>query len=278
MHRVEGFSQFLAAMSQHGLEPAKEFEQDDGKLVRYQVRGDKSGTRNGWAVFYSEPVPAGAFGSWRTGEQHNWRAESFNRLNPGERSALAARMHEAQRMRREEEARVRAEAAARARRLWQTGRPATNSHPYLVAKGVPAYGIRALRQQLMIPGRDSSGMLHTLQFIGPDGSKRFLSGGRVAGCYYPIGKPGDVLLLAEGYATAATLYQATGYAVATCFNCKNLIAVAKELRAKFPRVTVLVCADNDADTTGNPGLTAAMAAAKAVGGRVALPLTKGVGA
>lgn len=171
----------------------------------------------------------------------------------------------------EEAARVQAGAAERARRLWDGAKPATDDHPYLRAKGVHAFGLRTLRDQLMIPARDTDGRLCTLQFIGPDGSKRFLTGGRIKGCYYAIGLPRGVLLLAEGYATSATLHQATGHAVAACFNCGNLLPVARALRAKLPHIQIVVAADNDINTTGNPGLTAARAAARAVAGCVAVP-------
>ena len=117
--------------------------------------------------------------------------------------------------------------------------------------------------------------LHTLQFISADGTKRFLTGGRFAGCYYAIGKPVDSLLIAEGYATAATLYEATGRAVTACFSCGNMEAVARALRHKFPKLKLILCADNDLATKGNPGLTNAWQAARAVGGYVAFPKLKG---
>jgi putative DNA primase/helicase len=48
--------------------------------------------------------------------------------------------------------------------------------------------------------------LHSLQFIEGNGEKRFLTGGRVSGCYFAIGNPneGKALCIAEGYATGAT--------------------------------------------------------------------------
>jgi putative DNA primase/helicase len=64
--------------------------------------------------------------------------------------------------------------------------------------------------------------------------------------------------------------------VAVCFNCGNLVAVARALRAKFPRLRFVVCADNDAGTPGNPGLTAAHQAAKAIGAGVAFPSFEGL--
>lgn len=264
-------NEFLNAIAAAGLAPVKPIELPEGKLVRYRVEGDKAGSRNGWAVLHRLPIPAGAFGSWKTGEQHTWRATTNETATPAERAEQQRKLQAAQQARAAEEARVRAEATARALKLWSGAKPATDDHPYLRNKGVHAFGLRALRDQLMIPARDADGRLHTLQFIGPDGSKRFLTGGRIAGCYYAIGRPDDALLLAEGYATAATLHQATGHAVAVCFNCGNLVAVARALRAKFPRLRFVVCADNDTATPGNPGLTAAHQAAKAIGARVAVP-------
>lgn len=262
---------FIGAMRDAGLCPARSLALPEGRLVRFRVEGDKPGSRNGWAIMHREPVPAGAFGSWRTGEQHAWRVKSNESLTPAQSAELRSKFAEARRLRAEEEERVRAAAAVRATRLWNGAKPATDDHPYLRTKRVHAYGLRVLRDQLVVPARDAGGHLHTLQFIATDGSKRFLTGGRIAGCYYAIGRPDDALLLAEGYATAATLHQVTKLAVAVAFNAGNLLPVAQALRAKFPRLRLVLCADNDAATPGNPGLTAARAAARAVGGLVAYP-------
>lgn len=269
-------TEFLNAIAAAGLAPVKPIELPEGRIVRFRVEGDKAGTLNGWAVLHRHPIPFGSFGTWRTDERHTWKASSNETATPAERAELQRKLQAAQRARAAEEARVRAEAAARAMRLWSGAKPATDDHPYLRSKGVHAYGLRALRDQLMVPARDADGRLHTLQFIGPDGSKRFLTGGRIAGCYYAIGRPDDALLLAEGYATAATLHQATGRAVAVCFNCGNLVSVARALRAKFPSLRFVICADNDSGTPGNPGLTAAHQAAKAIGAGVAFPRFEGV--
>ena len=62
-----------------------------------------------------------------------------------------------------------------------------------------------------------------------------------------------------------------GAAVAVAFNCGNLAAVATALRSKFPAAQLVLCADDDAGTDGNPGLTKAREAASAVQGLVAIP-------
>nr|MBL8457117.1 toprim domain-containing protein [Zoogloeaceae bacterium] len=267
---------FLVALVAAGLEPIKPLRLDEGRLERFRVAGDKAGSRNGWAVFHSLPAPFGAFGSWRTGESQAWRGTTNEQLTAAQRVEQGRQLAALRQARAEDAARTHAAAAARAAKLWHGARPATDDHPYLRRKAVHSYGLRALRDQLMVPARDADGQLHTLQFIGPDGAKRFLTGGRIRGGYYAIGRPDDALLLAEGYATAATLHQATGHAVAVCFNCGNLVAVARALRAKFPRLRLVVCADDDTGTPGNPGLTAAREAARAIGGVVAVPNFGGV--
>ena len=276
--RVNGASQgasMLQSMQMAGLAPAKVLDLvPDGKLRRYRVEGDKPGSLNGWYWLRGGdafPGEFGGFGSWKTDESHNWRAVRQKPPTARERERLRQAMQAAQAARVVEQAAVHEQARAKAERLWQRALPANNSHPYLQRKHIAAIGIRRLRDMLLIPARDSGGVLHTLQFISPDGSKRFLSGGRIAGCYYAMGRPAGVLLLCEGYATGATLHQATGHAVAVAFNCGNLPAVARALRAKFPMQRILVCADNDMRTPGNPGVTRAQEAARAVGGAVVVP-------
>lgn len=265
------------AIAAAGLQPHKPLDlRSDGRLVRFRLAGDKSGSRNGWAVLHDGPAPFGAFGSWKTGESHTWRAASAKPPTPAERAEIQQRTQAMRQAHAQEREAVQAEARVKAQRLWSRAKPATNAHPYLKRKGVHAYGIRQLRDMLLIPARDANGTIHTVQFISADGTKRFLTGGRKAGCYFAIGRVLNSLLLAEGLATGSTLHQATGAAVAVCFDCGNLLAVARALRDKFPRLRLVICADNDAHSPGNPGLTKAREAAKAVGGYLAVPKFKGV--
>jgi putative DNA primase/helicase len=262
----------IDAIRAAGLAPAKDLVLNaDGRLVRFRVAGDKPGSRNGWAVLFDGEIRAGAFGSWRTGESHTWSEKPAHQQSAAERAAMQRQLRVLQQARAAEQDEVQRAARERAAKLWATARPATGAHPYLKRKGIQAYGIRQLRTMLVVPARDVHGQLHTLQFIGEDGSKRFLTGGRIRGCYFAIGIPGHSLLLAEGLATASTLHEATGDAVAVCFNCGNLQPVALALRNKFHRLRLVICADNDAQTPGNPGLTQATAAARAVGGFIAVP-------
>src|SRR5207248_3522252 len=137
--------------------------------------------------------------------------------------------------------------------------------------GVQPHGVRVSRGDLVVPVRDETGALCSLQFIKPDGSKKFLSGGRVAGCYHAIGKPDDVILIGEGYASVASPHEASGHAGAVAFDCGNLRAVAEALRAKFPHACIVMLADDDYLTIGNPGVAKAKEAAGAIGGVITVP-------
>ena len=154
---------------------------------------------------------------------------------------------------------------------WQPAEPARDDHPYLLAKSVGTHGIRQRADELVIPMRDASGELYSLQFISPAGTKRYLAGGRVRGCYFSIGKPNGVICVAEGFATAASVHETSGHAVAVAFNAGNLEPVARAIRAKLPNIRIVVCADDDYRTPGNPGLAKGTEAARAVGGVMAIP-------
>lgn len=262
---------FLQAIERAGLAMYKPVVHANGCLHRYRVEGDKAGSCNGWYVLHLDDKPFGAFGSWKTGQSETWSPAAAETMNTAERQALAARMAAAKLARDAEQAAVQTSARQRAHDLWEKAKPADGGHAYLVKKGVPAYGLKLLRQQLMVPLRDVDGTLHSLQFIGADGRKTFLTGGRKRGCYHAIGKPEAALCICEGYATGATIYRDTGHATAVAFDAGNLQPVARALRQKFPRLTLVIAADNDTETPGNPGLTAAQAAARAVGAALAVP-------
>lgn len=149
--------------------------------------------------------------------------------------------------------------------------PAVSNHPYLVRKGVTApSGLKMKDGKLVVPAYDADGELQTIQFIESDGNKRFLKGGQVQGASFRLRGVAktDTLYLVEGLATGVSVWLALDCQaeVRVCFSAANLVHVASSLQGK----SIIICADNDRFTPGNPGLTKALEAAKAVGGRVAL--------
>jgi putative DNA primase/helicase len=266
---VDAISQFRIAMGERQIIPPVEIIAD-GNIHRCDAEG-KNGRGDAAYLLHLDGVPAGGLENHRDGRGwKNWRADVGRRLSPQEEATHRARVDAMRRERETEDAQRKAEAREKAAAIWQLAKSAPDDHVYLIAKGTRAHGLRAYDGALVIPILDGA-ELHSLQFIGPDGEKRFLAGGRVNGCYYLIGEPNNALYVAEGFATGASVFEATGCAVAVAFNAGNLLPVARALRAKFPEIRLTICADDDANTPGNPGLTKAREAAQAVGAMLALP-------
>jgi len=261
--------QFRAAMLAAGLTPPDDIHAD-GQLHRFSSNG-KPRDDSGWYVLHLDGVPAGSFGCWREGFSQNWCAKSADTFTPAEREAHRQRMEAARALRDAEQAERQQQAATEAERRWAAASPAT-AHPYLAHKAVGAHGTRIELGGLLVPMRDAAGKLHSLQVIDPEGGKRFQPGGRVKGCYHAIGKPNGLLIVCEGFATGASLHECTGHAVAVAFNAGNLQAVAEALASKHPALRLIVAADDDHQTEGNPGISKATQAARAVGGWLAVPV------
>ncbi|WP_443701364.1 toprim domain-containing protein, partial [Pseudomonas sp.] len=166
----------------------------DGTIHRFHVPGDKSGTLNGWYTLFADGIASGAFGSWKTGGTNTWssREPSNNR----EAEQIRQRIDQARQQREAEQRQRQLETATLGQRWWRDARRADPDHPYLIAKGVRPYGLRQRGDELLVP-LYSGGVLVNLQRIALDGGKRFLFGGRVRGCYSPMGRiaPGKPLCI-----------------------------------------------------------------------------------
>jgi putative DNA primase/helicase len=264
---IDGFHQ---AISSAGLTPPEPII-DDGAIHRFSTNG-RRGDDSGWYSLHSDGIAAGAFGCWRSGLQFTWCAKSDHAMTDTERDHHRQRIKAMQVQRETEQAQRQQLAAIDAAQRWQAATPCTQ-HTYLTTKGVQGYGVRMdSAGALVVPMRDTAGTLHSLQTITPDGEKRFLSGGRVKGCYHSMGKVAGVLVVCEGYATGASILACTGHAVAVAFNAGNLGEVAAALRAKYPALKIIIAADDDHHTEDNPGMTKATAAAIAVRGVLAVPV------
>lgn len=257
----------------------------DGHLHRCGTTDRPRGKDGAYRIHLDAPACCW-WKNWRSGDEGSRSTRPAKDLSPAERKALRERIAAARKEAEEEQATRWAASAKLARTIWERAGSATDAHPYLQRKGVPALaGIRQREwrgvTELLLPVLDASGQLVSLQFILPEkpaegADKRFLKGGRTAGGYCPIpakdsAKDGP-LILAEGYATAASLRLATGHACLVAFNAGNLLPVARMARDKYPDREIILCADNDCGGGGdrNPGVEAATRAAQAIGGTLAV--------
>ena len=102
-------------------------------------------------------------------------------------------------------------------------------------------------------------------------NKRFLSGGKVTGGFCQIGSKSDSIVICEGFATGASIHEATGLVVAVAFHSGNLLPVSRAIREKFPNHKLIIAADDDWKNKDNTGIKKAKEAASSVGGYLAIP-------
>ena len=257
--------QFRNAIIEAGITAPAEVI-DDRKIHRFSTN-DRIDNKDGWYVLYGDSNPAGSFGCWRSGVQFKWKADLGRPYRSEELQALKERIEliDAQQKKESEGARNRAIS------IWSKASPVLE-HPYLKIKGIKPYVAREYNGTLTIPMYISDELV-SLQFIDKNAAKRFLTGGSVNGSYCMLGEVTEdtCIYICEGYATGASIHEATGYPVLVSFTSANLLKVAEDFRLSHPNIKIILCADDDWKTSVNNGIIKANQAALAVGGLVAIP-------
>lgn len=278
--------EFADALQRMGLDLQGEQPVMDGKIHRVPLLDGPRGKRDGAYKGYLDGLPAGFIENHASGNRCNWKY-SGHRLS----ASQIASLRENSAKHREEAAKAieaqHAKAAKVCYAIWKNSEWAPSDHPYLEKKQVPGFGVKIDGQgNLVIPGRDAGGFIHTIQTILPS-AKRFEPGSRKSGTFHLIdpdrqfGKGRDPLLVAEGYATAASIHMAVGLPCVSAFDAGNILPVVKALREQYPDLPIVIMADNDHQHTRkttdggeelwNKGVELAKAAALEVGGEVLAP-------
>ena len=270
--------EFAAALQEAGLR-LEGLPEMNGQLHRVAVEGDARGERSGAYVGFLDGHPAGYINNFKLGLETNWK--SGNRtagLTAADHERLLAEAEQKRQERAEAKEAEQEAAALVAVSLLKGSLPAKPDHPYLVSKGIPPQGLRQTDNgDLLIPMQDIHGKVWSTQTINDYGRKSFQPEGRLLGTYHLIGElaADTPLLIAEGYATAATVHAATGLPVAVAFVSGNLGPVAEAFRERDPERLLIIAGDNDhgKEREGKPnvGREKAEEAAARVGGRALLP-------
>lgn len=241
----------------------------DGCIHRFHINGDRTGSKNGWYILFPSNN-AGRFGSWRTGKTYHWSSNTNN--NHLDNLVNRQRAEQINQKRVFEQIKAQENAAKRAHQLWINSRCADPQHPYLISKGCSPNSLRQKDKFLLVPIYHE-GRLVNLQRISPDGEKRFLYGGRIKGAYHLIGSISaqSPLYICEGWATGATIHEETGVAVACAMNASNLLSAGTHLMNLYLDTTLIIAADDDRQSKGNPGREAATRAAAVLGCGLVLP-------
>jgi phage/plasmid primase-like uncharacterized protein len=267
-------AQFDAALRARNLVPPSVIIAD-GEHHRCNTRSQNGKGDGSYVVFADGVIPAGSIQNFQDGlGPEPWRYQPRGRQRSvAEDSEADKKVEEARKRRDAKVAADHARAASKAERLWNAAEPATAQHPYLARKQIQPHGVRVLYGCIVVPARDIAGNIHSIQFIDAAGRKRFLKGGAKQGHLFQIPGHNDVIYIAEGFATAATIHELTDRTVIVAFDAGNLQPVTEAVRRQFPSAEIVVAADDDwkNEKDANPGLRHARAAAGAVDGSIAVP-------
>jgi putative DNA primase/helicase len=271
MSASDAIADFTRAMSQAGFTPDKPIIADGKPHYFRPTEYGRGSKESAWYKLHLDGRPAGAFGSLKDDTKIKWKADGST-FTAEERRAYAAQARAARAAREEIRKADQSRAAAYAARLWAGAAEAPADHDYLVKKGVGVHGLRVDDcERLIVPMMDADGTIWSAQTIAPAGGKLFVKDGRIEGCHYTIGEPGPRIVICEGFATAASIREATGLPVVVAFNAGNLPHVARAIRAKYPAAAIIIASDDDRRTKENAGPRKARAAALSVGGTMAMP-------
>jgi len=258
----------------------------DGLPYRIASLDDGRGEKTIFYVGHLDGRPAGYAKNNRTGEELRWKASSAS-MTKEQFAAVAphANRREADRQALYEQTARRLAAQLEEYEL------APEGHPYLEAKGIQPHGAlyQTARGSLAIPAYDVDGRLWSIQYVNQDATKRFAKDSRKDACFHVLGSgkmvpDAETIVIAEGYATAATLkeaYEASGptqkrVTFIAAFDAGNVPSVARSVRERYSQAEIVIAADNDlkrvAKDGRNPGLDRATEAAQEVGGQVLAPL------
>lgn len=245
----------------------------DGQIHRVPVADGKRGARDGAYQGFSDGRPNGWYQNHKTGKRGKWLATGHvltSEAKKALRQESAEKLADREELRKEDQARAMKRAYAK----WMNAEPASPDHPYLARKGVAAYGLRQDKHgNLIVPGYDEHGRIQTLEYINKDGAKWYEKDcpkrGAMAILPDQDALKGEVILMVEGYATGASVHQATGLPVAVAFDAGNIKDAALAIKRQMPGVKLTICADNDAPRITdekNIGVAKAKEAASVVGG------------
>ena len=239
----------------------------DGALHRIK---DNQGKLNGAYVLHVDNKAAGYFECFKQGIKQTWKmAGNFMPLSDYQRQVFKAQSQKEAEQRKAEEAAKHKAAAQKACYIWNKAALAPADHPYLIKKHIDIHGARSGRDNtLIIPLYNANKELVNLQFISETGTKRFLAGGKKKGCFYWLGEQTDKILICEGFATAASLHENSGYLAIVAFDAGNLKEVAINIRALSPEVEIIVMGDNDLSGVGQKK---AIEAAQTISGKYLIP-------
>jgi putative DNA primase/helicase len=256
------------------------------KQQRFQVYGDKGRKQSGSYTYCETPVPWALIINHRTGQGLKWDSYQRIDLSSEQRTLLNAQLAQAAWQHQLKQELLYSRTAEKLTQHLRCLSPAHQT-PYLTKKHLhPMPGLFVRESITIIPGYDIHGKLWTFQSIHEDGTKLFTKQSKKMGCFHLVGQPNgsltslyrsNAIIIAEGYATAASIHSATRLPTIAAFDSGNLLEVAKAFRARFPDKPIVIAGDDDAHLIDHPhvrknvGKEKALQAAQFINGLAVFP-------
>ena len=264
------YENFIRAIEAKGITPPAEIIAD-GEIHRFD--SDHSGKSNGAYVLHSDEPQSGWFKCWKTGTENNW-SRGYSETDPVKKEQFQKLIKQRTQERTVKILELQKNAAIKASTEYQDAKPADPDHPYLKRKQIKP--VKGLKQDpttgdLIVPIYCKNGNIISRQTINKEGDKYFLKDGQTKGGYFDFGETTENIVICEGFATGASIFEATGYRVRLAFNCGNLKEVAITSKEEYPKAHIIIAGDDDHKTEGNPGRIKAIEAASSIDTSVVFP-------
>jgi putative DNA primase/helicase len=278
---LDSRTEFAAVLREIGAVVKGDHPVLNGEPQRIPAVNDKRGDLTIFYIGHADGVPNGYAQNNRTKQVIRWKATG-QYLSSEAKADLAEQAEQKRYARKQAEGQVYEATAARLAEEMRNNSVARNT-AYHEAKGIEATpGAPSRAGDVLVPGYDVEGKLWTIQYIKEDGIKRFAKNSRKHGCFHVIGAlnaasalqkiaVSPVVVIAEGYATAATLAKHAKVPVLAAYDSGNLLSVAAAVHERWPDKGIVVAGDDDHGVESNPGRQKALAAAEAVAGVAIFP-------
>jgi len=251
----------------------KIYPEPSENIYRFAAYGKPANNRACW-LHYPLAETHASYGSHITSERFTWRAAPTSAQSSNTSRLTQEQVSHERSASREQRQQAQELVAQEATITIDSAAVADSSHPYLCTKRVLPHNLRQRGMELLVPMYNASDEIRNIQRIYPDCSKYFLAGGQVKGLYAMLGQPltTGTVYVCEGWATAATIHEETGHPAVAAMNAGNLQVVCLELRKRAPSSEeIILAADNDHRTQGNPGLKKGTEAALSISAKITMP-------
>ncbi|EAI5001090.1 hypothetical protein FCS52_08315 [Campylobacter jejuni] len=238
----------------------------DGKIHRVKTTNDKGRELSGAYSGFLDDYPAGFVQNFKTGIKENWKMpiEKNQSNNIKNSQKLHEQIKKDQELREKEILTLQEKTALKLEDEYNNAKWANSNHPYLKKKGFSEnfYLKQDNKGSLLIPLKDENGKLWSVQRIFPNGDKiigviktkeekeqGIEYSAKKSGCFHLIGAKNleycKEFIIAEGFATAATIYKALNKPVIMGIDAGNLSKIVETLKNKFQNTPITLIADND---------------------------------